>query len=168
MGYEMRLGALANLLAEAERDVEFAEESLKQAKERARLIREESIPELMHEAGVNRMDLETGESITVAREVYVQPKKEDWPAVRAWLEQEQLDGAIKIEVTAPYGRGEADEARALMVELAARGINTKSKEGVHPMTFRKIVKEQLAQGRDVPMDLLNCRIVNTAKIKRKK
>ena len=64
------LKSIATTLVDAELKVNKIENQLKEAKESARIIREETLPALMHELGYSEFVLEDGTKIKVSQEIY--------------------------------------------------------------------------------------------------
>ena len=159
------MSGLAAALVKADQEVEKVEEKLKKTKEQARFLREESIPLAMAELGLERIKLESGQEITVEQVIYASiPKKHQFEAFN-WLEANGFAGLIKVDVSAKFGRSEAKEAEALFGELEERGLASNLKQSVHPQTLKAFIREQVAEGNPIPMDLFGARPVMTAKIK---
>lgn len=159
------ISLLARQLVGAEKEVERAEDILKRAKEDARRLREEALPSAMDEAGVKELTLESGEKITVTTEVYCSIPVAKREEAFAWLESNNFGGLIKSDVSVAFDRGDKSKAEALVQRLAAEGLTPEMSTTVHPQTLKAFVKEQLAKGANVPLDLFGARPVNTARVK---
>lgn len=156
---------LANALLDAEDKVASAEKELKAAKEQARLLREETIPSAMQELGLDSFKLTTGETFTVKQEVYASIPSDYKEEAMRWLERNGFGGLIKVDVTAAFGRNQKDISTSLLEELHRRGFATKVSEGVAPQTLKAFLREQLAKGTDIPLDLFGARPTWITKIK---
>ena len=156
---------LARALVDAESAVEEAEKALKHTKEGARILREETIPSAMQELGIEKLELSTGQKITIAQEVYASIPASSKDEAHRWLEANGFGGLIKVGVTTQYGKGERDEALQLFSELQVRGLNAKFDEGVHAQTLKAFLREQISSGNNMPLELFGARPVWTAKIK---
>lgn len=156
---------LARALVDAESAVEEAEKALKHTKEGARILREETIPSAMQELGIEKLELSTGQKITIAQEVYASIPASSKDEAHRWLEANGFGGLIKVGVTTQYGKGERDEALQLFSELQVRGLNAKFDESVHAQTLKAFLREQISSGNKVPLELFGARPVWTAKIK---
>ena len=159
-----QMASLARALVDADGSVEQAELNLKEAKERARVLREETIPSAMQELGLEELKLDTGEKLTVKQDVYASIPTAQKDAAFQWLEDNGFGGLIKVEVTADYRKGEAEVAMALYKELQERGLQVEFGQSVHAQTLKAFLREQLAAGANVPLDLFGARPVWTAKI----
>jgi len=176
------LTAAAQMLVNAEKKTAETEKALKEAKEKERLLREETLPGMMQELGVTKMALTDGNEITVAQEVYASVPADRKELAWSWLETNNFGGLIKTEVQVAFGKGELEDARKLLDDLATIGItNGTISRDVHPQTLKAFLKEQLANPKTelteeeqlLGMSLLNlelfgARPVLTAKVKLKK
>jgi len=160
-----QISALAQQLVAAEKEVERTESALKTAKENARRLREEALPGAMDEAGVKELTLDTGEKITITTEVYCSIPVAKREEAFAWLDRNNFSGLIKSAVSVDFDRGKKTEAEALVQRLAAEGLTPEFTTFVHPQTLKAFVKEQLAAGTNVPLDLFGARPVTTARVK---
>jgi hypothetical protein len=162
------LTGLARSFIEAESAVALAEESLKAAKEKARLLREETIPSAMQELGVESIVLETGQKLAVKQDVYATLTEDNKPQAFKWLVDNNFGGLIKTEVKTQYGREEYDTAVELLQELHGRGLTASLDETIHAQTLKAFLREQIAKGElDLPLELFNARPVFVAKITNK-
>lgn len=159
------LSALCAQLRDAENECEALSAKLKEREAQARRLVEDDIPSLMAELGVQKLVLGTGETITVALEVYAQIPKDSKERAFAWLEENGHGGLIKTEVSVAFGREELNEAKRLAMEIAERGRQVLLDRNVHAGTLKAFLKEQLAAGAPVPLEIFGARSVNMAKIK---
>lgn len=175
----------AQRLVAAEKATAEAEAALKEAKERERFMREETLPGMMQELGVEKMTLTDGNEITVKPEVYCSITEYNRSAAFAWLESNEGGGIIKTQVSVPFGKGELQQAIELVEKLNEQlGVDTATIDrAVHPQTLKAFLKERLAdpKGEDdftpeeravgkgpLPLETFSARYVQTAKIKMKK
>lgn len=156
--------ALVRALVDANDDVDKAEQALKEAKERARIIREETIPCAMQEIGLQSMVLDTGQKLKIAQEVYASIPAENKPLAYKWLNDNNFGGLIKIRVVTDFGKGEQAQALDLYNELVGRGLQSVAGEDVHAQTLKAFLKSELAKGTSIPLELFGARPVWTAKI----
>lgn len=161
------MSQLVSALVDAERDVEAVEENLKRVKESARILREESIPSAMQELGLESVQLSTGQKVSVRQEVYASIPVANKEAAFNWLEEHGFGGLVKIEVVADFRKGGQEAAVALYQELQAKGLQVDLDKGVHAQTLKAFLKEQLAAGAELPLELFGARPVWTAKITNK-
>lgn len=162
-----QMAALARALVDADGSVEQAELNLKEAKERARVLREETIPSAMQELGLEELKLDTGQKLSVKQDVYASIPSAQKDAAFQWLEDNGFGGLIKVEVAADFRKGEAENAMALFKELQERGLQVGFDQSVHAQSLKAFLREQLAAGTNVPLDIFGARPVWTAKISNK-
>lgn len=159
-----QMTALARNLADLDAEVERHEANLKEAKERARALREETIPSAMQELGLSELKLETGQKLSIKQDVYAAIPSESKDAAYGWLDTNGFGGLIKVEVVANYSKGEAAAALQLQQELVERGLSARCEQSVHSQTLKAFLREQIADGANVPLDLFGARPVWVAKI----
>lgn len=152
-------------LLDAETTVNQLEAQLSTAKEKARVLREETIPGVMQELGLLRFTLETGQEITIKQEVYASLPEDNKEEAFTWLEEHNFGGLIKTLVITEMGKGLIDDARELTVELQKRGLTTDLTRMVHPQTLKAFLREQIAAAKTIPLDLFGARPVWTTKLK---
>lgn len=159
------MSALARALLDADEAVEKADAALKTAKERARVLREETIPAAMQELGLEELRLATGQRLRVTQDVYAAIPAASREKAFSWLDENGFGGLIKVDVRARYGRGDADAAVQLAHELRGRGLDASCEQNVHPQTLKAFLREQIASGStNIPLELFGARPVWTAKI----
>lgn len=161
------MSSLARALLDAEKRTKDAEQALKDAKERERVIREETIPSAMQEMGLESITLETGQKLKVQQEVYAAIPAANKQAAFKWLNENGFGGLIKVEVDASFGKGEQEKALELYQELTGRGLQASFDESVHAQTLKAFLKEQISAGKDIPLDLFGARPIWAAKISNK-
>ena len=159
-----QMAALARALVDADASVDTAEVNLKDAKERARVLREETIPSAMQELGLEELKLETGQKLSIKQDVYASIPSHFRGAAYEWLESNGFGGLIKTDLTVRYGRGELEEAKALRQHLIEYGVQSDVTQNVHAQTLKAFLREQITMGANVPLDLFGARPVWTAKI----
>jgi hypothetical protein len=162
-----QMTSLARSLLDADDNVSQLELKVKAAKEQARILREETIPMCMQEMGVNQMKLTTGETLTVKEDVYAQLSAESKPAAFAWLEENNFGGLIKTEVSVAFGKGELDNAQALIESLRKAKFDPVLEKNVHAQTLKAFLREQISNGTKVPLEIFGARAVFVAQVKSK-
>lgn len=158
---------LARALLDAEQGVKDAESALTAAKEKARMLREETIPSAMQELGLKSMVLETGQQLKIMQDVYASIPEDNKIQVYNWLDANQFGGLIKTKITVELGKGEKEQALKLFFELQKREFDVAFGQGVHPQTLKAFLKEQISNGSDIPLDLFGARPIWTAKLSQK-
>ncbi len=162
-----RVKKLAKLLVKQQKDVADLNDKLKAAKKLALSTEREDLPMLMKELELTKFTLESGETISVDDDCDVAITAKTQRGAMAWLTKNDFGGIIKTAVTVEYGSGQKEEAAELYAELLEDDIPATLTEKVHPATLKSFVKEQLAKGAAIPMDLFNIRPFSKVKVTKK-
>ena len=135
----------ARLLLQAEEDTAAAEQALKDKKEAERKLREETIPGMFAELGVEKLVLSDGSTFTCKQEVYASIPADRREEAYAWCERNGFGGIIKTEVVVPFGKGELEKAQELMDNLISElGIdNAVIDRSIHAQTLKAFLKERI-------------------------
>lgn len=162
------LKGLIDALVDADADVEKAENLLKASKEKARLLREETIPGVMMEMELDEVKLDTGEKVSIKQDVYASIPKASTGAAYEWLDKNGFGGMIKTDVSVSYGRGDLEAAVDLRNDLADKGLEVDMSQSVNAQTLKAFLREQIAKGCEIPLDLFGARPIWTTKITKSK
>ena len=160
------LSNLGLLLLKLEDEASLFEDTLKAKKENIRVLKEETIPLAMQEAGVESFTLNNGYKLSVKQEVYSHINKDNFPIAVKWLEENGFSGIVKSEISVAAEKGNLDKVRQVEATLKVCGFSPVVKEVVHPMTLKSFVKEQLENGYNIPFDLFGIRQTWTTKVKK--
>lgn len=155
---------LAETQLKLQEKVEKLEEDLKKAKENLREYSEKLLPEKMEELGFTEFTTSSGISVQVKEVIRASLSVENRPKGHRWLEENGFGGIIKSTVIVPYNRDEIQQANALVEELKLRQRLAGLERKVEPMTLVAFIKEQLAQGKDIPLDIFGVLRQRVAKI----
>ena len=136
--------------------IEQHEFSLKELNGAVAEIETDLIPSLMASAGgIEKFTLADGTAITLKDELFASVTAANQQAAFTWLEEHGHGDVIKDELKLNLGRGELAQQRAQALIIAAEqnGVNDYShKRAVHPGTLQALLKEQLAEGVEVPKE----------------
>lgn len=160
------LSDLVRKMRSVENEIEEAENYVKALKQEKHRLSVESIPALMDEMGVDRLDVD---GVTVVRKMMVHASI---PAERkdeafAWLRSNGLDDIIKNDVTVTFGKGQDNLAGHLIGRLEGEGLQPTHKTHVHPSTLKAFVKERFESGKPIDLDMFGAFVANAAEIRRK-
>ena len=158
------MAQLAKSLLDAQVAIKETEAKLKETRKTAMHLAEEAIPAAMQELGLQKLVLDTGQTIMVKQDVYASiPKANQQDAFR-WLEQNDFGGLIKSVVKVYFDRGELEKAAGLVEQLDEQNQAHSFDERVHPQTLKAWLRERIAEGDDVPLELFGARPVFVATI----
>ena len=161
------LSSLVQQLNGVTSKIEKCEEHLKTLKKEKQRLSMETIPELMDEMGIERLDVE-GATVSLKPFVSASIPTNRRQEAYTWLRENGLDDIIKNDVVLSFNRGEDNVAGSLMGELEERGFHPESKTHIHSMTLKAFVKERVEKGLPIDLDMFGAFVARTADIKRRK
>lgn len=174
---EFNWSKMAQMQLDAEIALKNAEVEYERKKAALRVIKEEVIPNAMLEAGLQKVTLAEGGTITISQEVYASfPKidetSEDYEAnlkkrelATDWLIRHGHAGIVKTKVYMQYGAGESGAAAEFAATLIEMGYSPEVATDVHPMSLKAALKKSMKAGIPIPLDSFNARPAWVAKVK---
>jgi len=150
-----------------QREVNFAEEQLKQKKKNLEHLSGEVIPTMMSEMGLSHLKLMDGSSVDVKPHYSATITQANKEAAFNWLRNNGLGDIIKNEISVSFGRNEDNKAADYAALAAERGFQPTQKLKVEPMTLKALVRERIEAGKEMPTEIFNVFIGNKTTIKRK-
>ena len=152
-------------LLETQKKIEATEEELKKLKDVETTLSEQTIPNLMQQAGVELIKLEGGISVEVKPFYSARIPSSKFEEAFTWLRDNGHGDLIKNQISLEFGMKQDNEAKSLIEELKAKGLPVKQKTTVHPSSLRGFVREQIQDlGKDVPAELFGTYVANKTKI----
>ena len=163
-----QIGILVNSMLTMDKTIEDFETQLKALKEQRKELSDKQIPDLIMEYGLSELKCADGTKVTISRFYSAKIPDDKKGEAFAWLEQTGNDSIIKATVSCAFGKGEKEREKEELVIKALEevGAQFSQQRGVHPMTLKSFVKEQVENGSDIPHDLFGIFIGNTVKVKR--
>jgi hypothetical protein len=168
-----RLGKLALVMGQLELRREELEAELKQIDGQLRQYREQLVPEVMQEMGLAQAVTAGGIKIELREEVRASFPKDEEKRSRAfaWLEQTGDDGIIKREFSVRYGRDATEWATSFRNMLRDAGVDEHAAVSedwsINHQTMLAYLRQQLRDGRSVPLEDFGAYVQSFAKIVRK-
>ena len=162
-----QIAATARDILKAQEEVKTAEDDLKTAQAHLKALQEDVMTELMSEAGQEKITTIDGLVVEIKELVRGQPTKDNSAEAFKWLRKSGNGGIIKAEVVADLGKASAEEIKKTTAALTKLGLKAKLKEGVHWQTLGALVREKLAKGEKVPLELLGVHMWKQAEVKPK-
>ena len=154
-------------LEKLQKEIDSAEEQLKQKKKNLEHVSGEVIPTMMAEMGLSHLKLMDGSSVDVKPHYSATITQANKEAAFNWLRNNGLGDIIKNEISVSFGRNE-DTRAADYAELAkGHGFEPTQKLKVEPMTLKALVRERIEAGKEMPTEIFNVFIGNKTTIKRK-
>lgn len=162
-----QISSTARDILDAQEAVRLAEEALKDAQGRLKALQEDVMPELMSVAGQEELTTIDGLKVSIKELVRGQPSKDNEREAFKWLRESGNGGIIKSEVIADLGKADQEAVQKALETITAAGLKAKAKQGVHWQTLGALVREKLAKGEVVPLDLLGVHMWKQAEVKPK-
>ena len=164
-GMSSDIAESCNKLLETQKQIESTEEELKKLKDVETTLSEQTIPNLMQQAGVELIKLEGGISVEVKPFYSARIPASKSEEAFQWLRDNGHGDLIKNQVSLEFGMKQDNEAKSIVEELKSKGLPVKQKTTVHPSSLRGFVREQIQDlGKDVPADLFGTYVANKTKI----
>ena len=151
-------------LNKLQQQIKDEEEKLSLLKNKARDLEERIIPEMMQEAGVEKIELKDGTKVEIKPFYAAKIPESRVEEAFGWLRGKGFEDLIKNTVTASFGRGQDNQVSELISVCEKFGFNYNKKEKVEPMTLKAFVREQVETGKELPFDLFGVYIANKTKI----
>ena len=152
-----RLATLAREMADLEQVVIDAEKTLRQAQAALAQIQEKTIPEQMDALGIEEFTATGGLKISIGEVIRASiPKARQEEAV-LWLDDHGFGDLVKRKFVVSFQKNEEKWANKFARDLAQRKreLAVTQDKGVHAQTLSAFVREQLAAGNELPMELFN-------------
>ena len=146
--------------------IDIEETKLKELKEEYRKLSEDTLPNRLREIGISEFKLSDGTQMSIQQYYSARITPENRDLCFNWLEHNGLGDVIKNTVSANFSRGEDQAAEQLMTKLTGEGHSLSQRKWVEPMTLKAVVKEQVEQGKDLPLETFNVYIGQKIKVKK--
>jgi len=160
-----KIGAVANDIADTDKEIGDIEEQLKKKKDYKKHLSENVLPNLFAEVGLSELKLADGRLIKVGNYYGASIKEDKKQAAYTWLRNNGFGDLIKNQVSCSFGRNEDEKAKGLIETLNDRGYQSLQREWVEPSTLRAFIREQHEAGKQLPMDLLGAYVGQKTTIK---
>ena len=154
-------------LKDLEDEIANAEESVKKLKEKAKIISQIEIPQMMETMNIKKLKLKDGESVEVGKFYSASIPEENKEAAFNWLRNNGLGDIIKNEIIVTFGRGEDNKASTYATLARGQGFEPVQKVGVNPQTLKATLRERVESGLDLPSEHFKTFVGNQTKIKRR-
>lgn len=147
------IAALAERQLLQQHAVESLENDLKYAQAALRQTQEVDLPNAMQQAGVSEIKLPTGEKITIKDGITASVPKDRKQEVCQWLRLHGFGDIVSMDIKLSFGRGEEKEADKVARRLADEGLHPECITDVNTARLKALISEQLAKGKEVPLEM---------------
>ena len=160
-----KIGAVANDIADTDKEISDIEDQLKKKKDYKKHLSENVLPNLFAEVGLSELKLADGRHLKVSNFYGASIKEAKKEAAFKWFRDNGFGDLIKNQVSCSFGRDEDGKARGLIDILDEKGFQSSQREWVEPSTLRAFIREQHEAGKQLPMDLLGAFVGQKTTIK---
>ncbi len=160
-----KIGAVANDIADTDKEISDIEKELKKKKDYKKHLSENVLPNLFAEVGLAELKLADGRLIKVGNYYGASIKEDKKEAAFKWFRNNGFGDLVKNQISCSFGRNEDEKARGLIETLNEQGYQSSQREWVEPSTLRAFIREQHEAGRQLPMDLLGAYVGQKTTIK---
>ncbi len=160
-----KIGAVANDIADTDKEISDIEKELKKKKDYKKHLSENVLPNLFAEVGLSELKLADGRLIKVGNYYGASIKDDKKEAAFNWFRNNGFGDLIKNQVSCSFGRNEDEKAKGLLEHLNKEGYESSQREWVEPSTLRAFIREQHESGKKLPMDLLGAYVGQKTTIK---
>ncbi|QHJ77435.1 MAG: hypothetical protein [Bacteriophage sp.] len=162
-----QIAATARQIVDQKKAVAAKEAELKEEQNKLKMLQEEALPELMKDAGQQKLTTADGLVVEVKDVIRGTPTKEREAEAFQWLRDHGQGGIIKSRIEADLGKVPQERIRAALDALLGLGFQSRTKQTVHWQSLAAMVKELMERGEDVPLDVLGVHIYTQAEVKPK-
>ena len=156
-----------NDLKSLQKQIEDKEKEISELKTKAKNYEEKIIPDMLQEAGVDKIQLSDGTVVEV-KPFYAAriPESRNEEAFN-WLRDNGHGDMIKNILTANIDKGQDNQVSELIKVCEDLGFGYTQKQKVEAMTLKAFVREQVEKGKEIPFDMFGIYIANKTKITKK-
>ena len=150
------------------KNIEGAEDNLKDLKKKRDHISGEVIPTMMSEMGLAELKLHDGSHLKVSTSYKAHISEANKEQAFNWLRDNGLGDIIKNEILVAFGRNEDNKAASYAELAKSQGFQPTQKMKVEPMTLKALVRERIEAGKEMPTEIFGVFSENKTTIKRNK
>ena len=138
-----------------EGQIQGLERALKQHKEEHRSLQEQVLPDMMTEIGLAEFVMADGATVKVQTVVDCSLSKKRAVEGCDWLAANGHGGAVTTELVLKFPKGNEAAVQRVVAHLAAIKIHVAPEHKIHAQTLKKLYRELVEQGQDLPEQLFN-------------
>ena len=144
------IGELATELVRLQKEVEYCEGILKQAKENLRIVQEGKLPAALDQAGLSEIKLDTGEKVSINTFYNCSIDASKKPEAFDWLHDNGHGDIVKHTISLDFKKGESDQATTAVSALVEAGFDPVDQTKVAPQTLKAFARVEVEAGRQLP------------------
>jgi len=161
-----QVGELAQKAEDLKAEVDALEQERKARKAELDKLLNNDLPAVMDEAGLSEFKTSNGRKIKVEEVVSASIPKARLDEALSWLREQGHGDLIKHELKVSLGKGSDNIVPEVKNALwRDYGLDPTDSETVHSQTLSAFCREQMANGVELPEDLLGLYAARVAKLK---
>lgn len=158
--------ALGEKLRDLHQEVANYEDLIRVKKAEINEMEKNAVPQLMTEIGLKEFTLEDGSFVEIKDVVSGSIPKDNANAALKWLRDNGFADLIKSQIEVLFNKGEEKKAVNILLKLREEyEVQAALTSGVHAQTLCAWAREQLSQGKEIPLELLGIWVGRRAKMK---
>ena len=140
-----KIGAVANDIADTDKEISDIEEQLKKKKDYKKHLSENVLPNLFAEVGLSELKLADGRLIKVGNYYGASIKEDKKEAAFKWFRDNGFGDLVKNQISCSFGRNEDEKARGLIDTLNEKVINPRNVNGSNLPPFAHLYVSNMKQ-----------------------
>ena len=142
------------------------EDDLKNAKARLRKVQEHDLPEAMLACNMETFVTSDGLKVSVKETLYASIAAKNKSVAGKWLIDNELGALVKEDVVIGFDGGDHEAVQELLDKLTLIGTkNVSTSESMNTASIKAAIKELLADGKEVPLELFGAYFSRKAVVK---
>ncbi len=159
-----RISVLADEMHDIDKQIAKTDLEVKKLRETHRQIAEEQLPELFEQVGMEELKTRSGLPLKLKNRVHTNISKGRKPNAIAWLDENGQGGMVKRSVIIDFDKTQEDKVKALLRLINRGWPNNRTELDVHASTVKAFVVRQLAEGKEIPLDIFGVHCVDVVEI----
>jgi hypothetical protein len=149
--FKAHITNLAREHRQIEGEIMELQNKIKELGKRKTEIETRKLPQLLQQAGVREITTLEGLKVSTKFVVGAIPAESKEKAYE-WLDEHGHSDIIKRTLALQFQKGDTQQAEAAKEALVKLGFDPSTKLDIHPQTFMAFAREQITNGRMLPLD----------------
>jgi hypothetical protein len=153
MGVNEQISELVTLYLIKKSVVESLTEALKDATKELTEVECDLLPSAMESADVSEFTTVDGVKVTIKEDIQMSIREANRALAFDWLRRNNHADLLKNMVMVEFGKGQDAHANMLAEVLKGQGYSVEQKEDVNTASVKSVLKKEMAEGADIPLDV---------------
>ena len=146
-----RISEFSMLYLDRKAIVDDLTERLKEAQYKLTEVEQDLLPSAMDSANQTSCEIQGGITIAIKEDITMSLKAGNKERAFAWLRANQKGDLIKNIVSVEFGKGQDEHAQYLATLLKSEGFEYQQKDNANVASLKAVIRRDLEQGVDVPL-----------------